>query len=143
MDGGDAAGGSRELVRLIDEAGEYLLADLRRYYQIDLRDVLVDGSGLSPRLVLAYIRHLPPESATVAHLRGGQQFQGWGHELYMLANILDAIRENTYAFVASNSKRKPKPPEPFERPAVKQKKKTSVFASMARAAWRNRKAKSE
>jgi hypothetical protein len=136
LDGGDSAGGSRELAQLIDQYGEFLVADLKRYYQIDLRDIMKDGSGLSPRLVLCYVRALPLESATVAAMRGGDQFRGWNQELYMLANLLDAVRENTYAFVAANSKKKPKAPEPVQRPEKQQKKKTSLFAAMARAEWR-------
>jgi hypothetical protein len=99
-----------------------------------------DESGLTPRLVLCYIRSLPMESATVAAMRGGEQFRGWNQEMYMLANVLDAVRENTYAFVAANSKRKPKTPEPTQRPEKQQKRKSNLFANMARAAWRKGKA---
>ena len=144
MDGGDPAGGSAELARLIDQTGESIFADLQRYYGVRVLDVLVDGSGLSPRQVLAYIRQLPPESATVAALRGGDQFRGWDTSAYMLANLFDAIQANTYAFISANSKRKPKAPEPFERPDIKvaKKKKPSLFAAMARAQYqKNRKAK--
>lgn len=133
MDGGDPAGGSVELVRLINQFGECILADLKHHYDVDLHDVLVDGSGLSPRLVIAYIRQLPPDSATVAAIRGGEQFRGWGVQAYLLANIIDSMKENTYAFVASNSKRKPKAPDPFPRPQAQVKQKTNAFAAMARA----------
>lgn len=135
MGRGEPAGGSLRLAELIDQYGEHLVADLKRYYQIDLWDVLVDGSGLTPRKVLLYIRGLPAESATVAAMRGGPQFYGWGVEMYMLANLLDAVRENTYAtMMAAGPKKKPKPPEPFQRPG-KEKKSSNLFVQMARAAY--------
>jgi len=42
---------------------------------------------------------------------------GWGVDRYLLASAVDAINHNTYAFVAANSKRKPKSPEPVQRPS--------------------------
>ncbi|GAB3475266.1 D site-binding protein [Amycolatopsis cihanbeyliensis] len=133
MGGGDAAGGSAELARLIDRAGECLLADFQRYYQLDLRDLLRAGSGLSPRRALALVRQLPPESATVAALRGGAEFRGWGPDRYLLARLIDAVKENTHVFIAANSKHKPKPPEPVERPdfAAGRKRRGNSFTAMA------------
>lgn len=134
MDGGDPAGGSSELVHLIDRCGECLIADLKSYYNVDLRDVLRDDSGLSPRLVLTYVRHMPLESATVAELRGGQHFRGWSPELYRLTDLLDAIQHNTYAFIAANSRRKPQVPKPVKRPdGTASKPKSNSFAALARA----------
>lgn len=91
----------------------------------------------SPRLILAYVRHMPPGSATAAALQGGDQFTGWDGHLHMLANIVDAIRENTHVLVSVNSKRKPKPPEPVYRPQAKKKTNPAAnrFAAMARAAY--------
>lgn len=116
MDGGDPAGGSQGLAKLIDKCGEQILADFQSHYGLNLIQALRPGGGHSPRTILALIRQLPPESRTVAALRGGEQFQGWGVDRYMFASILDAIRENTHAFVSANSKRKPKAPEPIKRP---------------------------
>lgn len=145
MVGGDAVGGSAALARLIDQAGEAILADFQRYYGIDLRDVLRPEGTLSPRRALALIRWLPPESATYAVLRGGPEFYGWGPDRYMSAALIDAVKENTYAFVSANSKRKPKPPEPVERPDMKVRRKRGAnsFRAMAAAriaAAKNRKA---
>lgn len=118
MDGGDPAGGSAGLAELIDKYGEQILADFQSEYGLNLVEVLRPG-GMSPRQVLALIRQLPPESRTVAALRGGDQFQGWGVDRYLLANVIDAINQNTYAFIAANSKRKPKAPKPVPRPSAK------------------------
>lgn len=136
MDGGDPAGGSSELAELIDKFGEHIVSDLRRYYGVNLSDVLVEESGLSPRLVIAYIRNLPIDSATAAALRGGDQFRGWDTQTYLLAAVVDAVNQNTFAFVSANSKKKPKAPEPIERPEQKTKTNplASKFAAMARIA---------
>ncbi|WP_158881994.1 D site-binding protein [Amycolatopsis anabasis] len=135
MDGGDAAGGSAELARLIDKCGEALLADFQHHYQIDLRDVLRPGSGLSPRRALALVRQLPLESATVAALRGGPEFRGWGTDRYLLAMLIDAVNDNTFAFISANSKRKPQPPKPVERPGKAAQKNTNPnsFRAIAKA----------
>ena len=52
-------------------------------------------------------------------MRGGEQFNGWGADRYLLASVVDAINYNTYAFVSANAKRKPKAPEPIQRPSSK------------------------
>jgi hypothetical protein len=97
--------------------------------------VLRPGSGLTPRLALAYIRQLPTESATVAELRGGDDFVGWGQDRYLMARLIDAVKENTHVFVSANAKRKQRPPEPVERPDFKTQKQTAPnpFALMAGA----------
>lgn len=103
-----------------------------------------DDCEPSPREALAIIRNLPLDSATVASIRGGPQFRGWDNSVYMLANVVDAIKENTYAFVAANSKRKPQKPKPVERPAAKKKRTNPLanrFAMMARVARQNAEAK--
>lgn len=117
MDGGDSAGGSSGLAELIDKFGEQILADLQSEYGVNLAQALRPGGGYSPRTILVLIRQLPPESRTVAAMRGGEQFHGWGADRYLLANVVDAINYNTYALVSANAKRKPKAPVPTERPS--------------------------
>ena len=116
MGGGDPGPGSAGLARLINRCGEAILADLQHYYRLDLRDVLRPGSGVTARRALALVRQLPPESATAAELRGGPEFRGWGPDRYLTALLIDAVQANTFAFVAANSKRKPSPPQPVDRP---------------------------
>lgn len=135
MEGSDSAGGSAGLAELIDKHGEELYFDLHKYAGLNLVHILRDGSGYSPRQILVLIRQLPLESATVAAIRGGPEFRGWGLDRYLTAQTIDAIRENTHAtlIASGNLKRKPKPPEPTYRPENdKAKKKGSSFAVMAR-----------
>jgi hypothetical protein len=80
------------------------------------------------------IRNLPIESATISALRGGAEFRGWGVDRYLSAALIDAVQNNTYAFVSANSKRRPKPPEPMERPGKKKQTGGNTFAAMARRA---------
>ncbi|WP_439377824.1 hypothetical protein [Amycolatopsis lexingtonensis] len=144
MGGGDPAGGSAELARLIDRCGESLLADFLVYYRIDLRDVLVPGSGLSARRALALVRQLPVESATVAELRGGPEFRDWGPDRYLMARLIEGVEGLFHAFVSANSKKKPKAPERVSRPEkrAQQRESGNTFRAMAArriAAVRNRK----
>jgi hypothetical protein len=131
VDGGDPAGGSAGLAELIDKYGDEIFADLLQYCGVNLVVALKPGSGFSPRQLLALIHQLPVESRTVAAIQGGPEFRSWTPDTYLLAAVIDAVRENTWAFVSANSKKKPKPPEPVKRPGKAKKKKTNSFAAMA------------
>jgi len=102
---------------------------------VDIRQVFVEGSGVTPRFALSLILGLPPESATVALIRGGKQFQGWTTDRYLTAGIYNAVRELTYAFICANSKKKPNPPEPIPLPSNEPTKpkahKPGSFAAIA------------
>jgi hypothetical protein len=119
-------GGSLQLGELIDQYGEYLVSDFEQFTNYHLNDIYRPGSGLGPTQALLLIKHLPLESATVAQMRGGQQFRGWNEERYLLANAVDLLSTQLYAFVMAHHSRGPKPrePKPIERPgnAVKAKK---------------------
>jgi hypothetical protein len=73
-------------------------------------------------------------------MRGGDEFRGWTIEQYQMTNLLDAVNYNTYATIAAASgKRKPKPPEPAQRPQARMKKAKSAnnpFAQRLAAARR-------
>lgn len=120
---------------MINKHGECIVADLSRYHGIKPWEIL-DGT-YSPKVLLAYIRNLPLDSASMAAIRGGPEFIGWDPHMYMLANIVDAIQTNTYAFVAANSKRKPKAPTPVKRPKQKGNPEQARFAALARIARAN------
>ena len=145
MDGGDPAGGSAYLGELIDQYGDVLIPDLRHEYGLDLRDLFNPEAKLSPRYVLAHIKHLPMDSAFVAERRGGQQFRGWDESRYIAVANVNAIRTLQHLYVLAHSKKnaKPKPPEPYPIPDSKTKKdKPGSFAAIARrhlAAARRRK----
>ena len=96
-----------------------MIPDLRERYGIDLRDLFSEVSPLSPGWVLCHIDHLTVESATVAEIRGGEQFRGWGADRYMTATLINAVEALRYITVLANSdpkKRKVEPPEPFPIP---------------------------
>lgn len=136
MDGGQPGGGSRGLAELIDEYGEHLAADLLEVYGVDLRDVLVPESRLTPQLVLVLVRGLPESSRFVAERRGGQEFRGWDTDRYALAATVNAVRALQWTYIAAHSKSKPKPPDPFPIPDHLKRKKhvgSKSFAAIAAA----------
>lgn len=126
MDGVHPGGGSRELGQLIDKYGEHLAADLMSEYGVDLRDVLVPGSNVTPRWVFVLIKGLPIDSRFMAEVRGGQQFRGWDEGRYITAAIVDAVRALQYTYVAAHTERKPKAlsPYPVPKKAVKPAERT-------------------
>jgi hypothetical protein len=115
VDRGESGGGSVALARLIDQAGEAILADLQAEYGLNLVEAMRTGSH-APAILLVLIKQLPLGSRTVALLRGGEQFIGWDVDRYFLAQLIDSVNRVAYAVVAGNSKRKPKAPKPTMRP---------------------------
>jgi hypothetical protein len=136
--GGDEAGGSRELARLIDEYGEFLIPDLKHYYDLDLRDLFSDDNPLCPKFVLAFVRNLPIESAFIAEVRGGRQFRGWDEDRYQSAALINALRVHNYYFALANcdpkKRRNIKPPDMWPLPdEVKKRDAPGSFAFIAKA----------
>lgn len=101
-----------------------MYGDFQRYYSLDLA-VLVRDSP--PQRMLLLIRQLPLESRTVAKLRGGEQFDGWGIDRYLTAQLIDAVNGVNHSVVAANSKKKPKAPKPVPRPNKTPKKEDNEF----------------
>lgn len=87
---------------------------------------------------MALIQNLPDDSATVAAMRGGRQFYGWDTDRYLMAQLVDSVRENTWVLAAVNSKKKPKRPDPLERPGKSGATKKNQFAALARAAYKGK-----
>lgn len=108
-------------------------------------DALRPGSGYSPRQILVLIKGFPLESATVAAMRGGDEFLGWGLDQYQNASLIDAINWNTWAVIATGSgKKKPKHPEPTYRPTMKKPKAANnPFAQRLAAARRAKAARTQ
>lgn len=109
-------------------------------------DILREDSGFSPRQIVLLIKGLPVESRTIALMRGNEELRGWGVDRYQRAAMIDAVRENTFAFISANSKRKPTPPEPTYRPKEKAAKKRNtgqpnLFAQRLSAARKAKAAK--
>lgn len=142
MDGGYPGGGSRQLVRLIDEHGWYLVPDTLATYGVDLRDLVSDEGELSPRRALALIYGLPPGCPSWARLQGDPELTGWDTKTYLLAGLIESVRENTFATVQVKSRKKLKRPEPMQLPGAKPNKKKpeqNLFLRMANAQFKARK----
>ena len=122
MDGCHFVGGSIWLGELIDDYGDYIVADLSETYGIDLRDMFRDDANLSPRWLLTHILNLPIGSRFYAEQQGGQQFRGWDESRYALVATVNAIRALQYTYISAHSKRKPKLPDMFPVPERKVKK---------------------
>jgi hypothetical protein len=93
---------------------------------------------LSYRRLWVLVKHLPMESATQTALRDADlaeldelvapepepddRFGPWSHADYLLAELIDAVREGVYvASLAGQLDPKPKPPEPTLRPGVRRR----------------------
>ncbi|GIF02230.1 hypothetical protein [Paractinoplanes rishiriensis] len=66
------------------------------YYGVDLTQVIA-GHGPAPSLVLALAQRLPDTSLTVALAAGGRQHFGWGVDRHLMADVFDAVNQNTRA----------------------------------------------
>lgn len=58
---------------------------------------MIAGRGPSPSLVLSLAKRLPDTSLTVALASGGREHFGWGTDRHMMADLFDAINQNTRA----------------------------------------------
>ena len=93
------------------------------YYHVDLRAELARDQD--PVYLLSLIKRLPAESMTYSLMRDEEKwrdFLGKGPEWYLLADVFDAINQNTRA--TGQWKKKAPKFEPYPRPGVK--KATSV-----------------
>jgi hypothetical protein len=111
---------------------------------------------LSYRRLWVLIKQLPPESATQTALRDEDldvgvddliaadpepedRFGPWSKQDYLLAHLIDAVRENTYAVsVAGSLEPKPKPPALFPRPGVRRPESAPQPLSEAAVLYLNR-----
>lgn len=103
---------------------------------MNLSGVVAEEPTLTPAEVLALVENLPPESATVAGLRGVDESIGWTNSTYLLASILDAVREGTFANMQVRTKKKLKQPERIPVPGVEPSKKVNQFVAMAQAQYK-------
>ena len=88
---------------------------------------MIAGRGPSPSLVLLLVQRLPDDSLTAALASGGREHFGWGQDRHLLADIFDALNQNTRA--TGNWGKKPAPKIPsWPRPesTSSEKKKVSV-----------------
>lgn len=134
MDGDHSAGGSRALLGAIDKAGSALYADLLREYGFDLLDLFREDPP-SPKYILGLVENLPPHSQTSNILRDTPEGFGWDTSSYLLASIVNSVREGTFANMQVRTKKKLSPPEPVFTPGTEKQKKNkpNKFVQMAQA----------
>lgn len=120
MDGVDSSGGSFQLGELIDEHGQWIAADLMEIYTVDIRDVFVPDSGVTPRWLLILIAGLDEKTRYAASCRGGQHLRGWTTDRYLSVFALETQRAIQWINTAANSKNRPPLPKPFPIPKAKQ-----------------------
>lgn len=122
MDGVHTSGGSLQLGELIDEHGQWIAADLMDTYGVDIRDVMVPDSGVTPRWLLTLIAGLGEDTRYAASCRGGQHLRGWTMDRYLSVYRLETLRATQWIHTAANSKNRPPFPKPFPLPKAKQQR---------------------
>ena len=135
---GHPGGGSIALARVIEQHGDSVYADLRRYYGVDLSGVVAEPATISPVEVFALVENLPPESNTSALVRSEPGSSGWSTTEYLLASVIDAVRENTFANMQVRTKKRLTPPGKLPVPGRKVEKKPNQFLAMARKHFNRR-----
>jgi hypothetical protein len=91
---------------------------------------VINGEGPAPRLVLALVKRLPDDSMTAASASGGIEHFGWGTTRYLLADIFDAIQQNTRA--CGNWKSRPPKLPKWPRPKGRKARKPTSVADLYR-----------
>jgi len=103
---------------MLKDHGETIYPDLLRFFGVDIHDLFREEKHLTPKQVLLLIRSLPPESATSASIRKLPEAAGWGMDTYLLASLIDAVRENSHINAQAHSKKKLKRPERIKVPGM-------------------------
>ncbi|HEY9417885.1 MAG TPA: hypothetical protein VIQ30_24260 [Pseudonocardia sp.] len=115
MAGGSPAGGSLQLVQLIDEHGQALVADFEHHYRRDLRDLWREGRDLTPRYALWLVGQLPEGSAFFASLQGGPRYRAWTLQNHLAAATVNLLYAANHQ--RANKKMK-KPPIVAPKPTI-------------------------
>ena len=98
---------------------------------MDIRNIFVPESRLTPLFLLVLIRGLPEDCRFNAERRGGQEFRGWDAGRYAAVASVNAVRALQYTYVAAHSKSRPKAPEPFPIPDQRGRRKNTGPGSFA------------
>lgn len=96
---------------------------------------MIAGRGPSPLIVLTYAQGLPDTSLTSALASGGRDHYGWGHDRHLMANLYDALNQNTRATGQWGKGKAPKfpaYPRPKSKPAGSPKGKPVTVADIYR-----------
>lgn len=100
---------------------------------MDLRDLFTGGT--TPRLVLQLVENLPPHYRSSAILRDDEGSYGWRNETYLVAAVVNAVQEGTFANMQVRTKKKLPSPERLKVPGAEEKKSkpANAFVQMAQA----------
>lgn len=125
------AGGISGLHRFLTEYGEAVEWDMARYWPGRSLLELYRGE-MSWRELRVFLRYLPVDSATARAVRGGTpEEEAWTLDRQLLASVVDAVRENTFATIKLGGDPKKtgrlQPPDPIPRPGVAQRKTSNVI----------------
>ena len=125
------AGGIGGLAGFLREHGEAVEWDVARYWPGRRLLELYRGE-MSWRELRVFLRFLPPDSATARSVRASTpEEDAWPLERQLLASVVDAVREQTFAMVKLHGDPKKtgrmKPPEPIERPGVEPRRRSNVI----------------
>lgn len=125
------AGGISGLRRFLEEYGEAVEWDIPRYWPGRSLLELYRGT-MSWRELRVFLRYLPNDSATrraVKPLTPDEEF--WNPDRHLMATVVDAIRENTFATVKlggdPKKTKRMRPPKPIPRPGVKQPQNAKII----------------
>lgn len=133
MAGFHPGGGSLALVRYLEEHGGVVYAELLRYYGVDITGLVSDNPGVTPAQVLALVENLPLGSGLLSVSEELDDASGWDTNSYLLASLIDAVRENTFANMQVRTKKRLQRPERVKVPGRREKPKPNNFMKMARA----------
>lgn len=109
-------------------------ADLKRFYQVDLRDLWREGggeSGLTLSLLWSYLEHLPATSALAISENGGTQ--PW--------TMADHLAADTWLAIVQSNSKKGKAPKDHPRRESAQAKLRDGKAARRRASHEQAKAR--
>ncbi|MEU6437420.1 hypothetical protein ABZ874_24225 [Streptomyces albidoflavus] len=125
------AGGIGGLAQLLREHGEAIEWDMARLWPGRSLLELYRGE-MSWRELRVFLRYLPPDSATSRAIRGSSpDEEAWTLDRQLLASVVDAVREGTFAAVKLHGDPKKtcrlKPPRPIPRPGVEPEQKSNVI----------------
>jgi hypothetical protein len=103
------------LANVYVEHGEALEYDLFHLWGQDINHPL-----MTIRRLRNFFLRLPIDSETLNDIAEvSREARAWNVNTWMLANILDAVAHLDWVTIASNSRNTPRPPKPFDRPAMK------------------------
>lgn len=131
-DGGGHRGGIAALAMTVAQHGRALEYDLMTRTRYGLDDM---GGELNERMLLAFVMHLPSDSALSSEVRGDSSEEIIWQEPallpMLLAEAVDTMHVISWEVAQANSRRDlgPRYPEPIERPGAVKRHDTHVYGS--------------